>query len=128
MSPRRAMLATAGAIRVPWTPVVDHCRDVAEFVPAVPAFVRATLASIVGNMLSPTRPIGVLRAPIVQQGTQRTILRTAINAHVLASLTAFIQGMLALTWAAWVLRAPVVQQRPGIARRRSTVLAVFAHC
>ena len=78
-------------------------------------------------MLATARAVRVLGTPGVQQCAQRMVLRAAIDAEVFAALTALEQRVLAAAGSTWMLRAPAVQQRTRIARRRSTVLAVFTH-
>ena len=125
--PRRAVLAATGAVGMFRAPVVDHCHNIAKRTPAIPALVWPALAAVVGDVFPAARAVWVFCAPSIQQRTQRAVLRSAIDADVFAALPAPVQSMLPLAGSARMLRAPAVQQRPRITRRRSTVLAAFAH-
>ena len=126
-SPCRAVPAAAGAVGMLRAPGVDHRHDVTERASAVLALVGTALAAVVCNMLATARTVRMLGTPGVQQRTQRSVFRAAMDAHVLTALSTLVQSVFTLAGAAWMLRAPAIQQRPRIARRRSTVFAVFTH-
>ena len=125
--PSRTVLAPAGAVGVLRTPVVNHGHNVTKRAPTVLALVWAAFTPIVRDMFPTTWTVQMLWTPTVQQRTQRSVFRAAMDAHVLTALSTLVQSVFTLAGAAWMLRTPAVQQRPCIARRRSTVLAVFAH-
>ena len=91
--PRRTVLATAGAIGVSRTPVVDHRRDVTELAPTIFTLVWAIFASIIRDMLSPTWAIRVLGTPTVQQRPRITRRRSTVFAVFTHGHTSLFVGL-----------------------------------